>query len=132
MNAVDNEPPPLRKWDILEIWVSTLPDPHYKFCICICPIRYLFFFINSDPPYGRRARQVAVHISNFELQCITHDSYVNTTWLPSIAAEDVGNARASERHRRGSVPPSLRARICEAAKSHNVLTADQLAAVLEN
>jgi len=95
------------------------------------PIRYWFFFINSDPPYGRKARQVAVHISNFELQCITHDSYVDTTWLAPIPAEEVGKAMASEEHRRGSVPPFLRTRICEAAQSHNVLTADQRAAVLE-
>jgi hypothetical protein len=121
----------LQKWDILHVWCSDLRPAHYKFCICICPERLWFYFINSELPYSRKAREVAVSISNFELHCIKHESFVDTTALAKLALDEFVKAASSEDGRRGSIPPSLRKRICEAAESHNVLNAEELQAVLD-
>jgi hypothetical protein len=93
-------------------------------------MRNWFYFINSDPPFSRKARGFVVEISSFELHCIQRDSFVDTTVMQEISASLVGTASASESGRRGSLPPSLRKRICEAVEAHGVLPPDQYAAVM--
>jgi hypothetical protein len=122
----------LKKWHIAHVWFPDLLPPHHKYCICICPERHWYFLINSAPPYTRRARDVVVVIDNFELHCIQHTSYVDTTTLVCIPAEQIIGAIAVEEGRRGALPPFLRQRICEAVDTHGVLTPDEIAAVLND
>jgi hypothetical protein len=74
--------------------------------------------------------QVVVEIANFELHCIQHNSFVDTTVIQAIPAAHVAAAVASEEGRRGALPLSLRKRICDAVQSHGVLPPDQSAAVI--
>lgn len=120
----------MQKWDVIRIYCDFLPNPHDKFCICICPATNRFYFINSDPPQFRKTRDLAVSITNFEAYFLNHTSYVDTTNLLTIRTALVNGALSDEERHHGSIAPFLRERIREAAQSHNVLTADDLAIVI--
>ena len=122
----------LAKWNIINVWCPDLRPPHYKLCICICPHRHWYLFINSDPPYSRRARAVAVMIENFELHCLSHMSFVDTTIVQQIPDSDVFSAIATEDGRRGALPPFLRKRIIDAASLHGVLSQDEIEAIVQD
>ena len=121
----------MQKWDVVRIYCTFLPSPHDKFCVCICPISYRFYFINSEPPQFRKARDLAVSISNFETHFLNHTSYVDTTTLLTIDAGLVNGAWAQEDRRHGSIAPFLRTRIQEGAQAHSVLEDNDLALVLD-
>jgi hypothetical protein len=122
----------LKKWHVLHVWCSDLLPPHHKFCICICPERHWYFFINSDPPYSRRAREFVVEIANFELHFLRRDSFVDTTVIQVMPEGDIISAASKEDGRRGFLLPSLRKRICEAVEAHGVLPPDQYATVISD
>jgi hypothetical protein len=88
-------------------------------------------FINSHAPRTRKAREVVVEVENFELHFLDHNSFIDTTVIQRIPAEDILAAWSDERRRKGTIPPSLQRRIQAAAQSHRVLTADELAAILD-
>jgi hypothetical protein len=122
----------LEKWNVVHVWCPDLRPPHYKYCICICPYRHWYLFINSDPPYSRRAKTVAVVIENFELNCISHTSYVDTTSVQQLPSKDVSTAIASEEGRRGALPLFLRTRIIQAVGLHDVLSQDEIDAIVKD
>jgi hypothetical protein len=138
--------PALAKWCVVMVWCAGLPRPHDEFCICICPVRHWYLFINSRPPYTRKARaaavrinefevrahEAAVRINNFELHFLDHESFVDTTVLQRIPAEDILKAWADDSRRKGSIPPSLRRRIKDAAQPHGVLPPEELSAILND
>ncbi|MGR9406265.1 hypothetical protein ACU8MI_06900 [Rhizobium leguminosarum] len=120
----------MQKWDVVRIYCPFLTNPHDKYCICICPVTSRFFFINSDPPQFRKARQVVISIESYEAHFLNHTSYVDTTNLLTIEPALAQGAWAQEDRRCGSIAPFLQDRIKEGANSHNVLHADDLALVL--
>jgi hypothetical protein len=122
----------LSKWDIVHVWCGDLRPPHHKYCICICPYRHWYLFINSDPPFSRRAKAVVVVVENFELHCIKHTSYVDTTFVQQLPGADVAVAIATEAGRRGALPPFLRKRVIEAVGLHNVLSQDEIDAIVKD
>jgi hypothetical protein len=122
--------PALTKWSVVMVWCKNLSPPHDKFCICVCPRRHWFLFINSKPPRTARARAVAIEVENFELHFLDHGSFIDTTVVHRLPAEDILMAWSDEHRRKGNIPPSLRQRIQAAAQSHGVLTADELDAIL--
>lgn len=83
-------------------------------------------FINSDPPVFRKARAVAVEVASFEY-ALPKTSYIDTTKLEHFPDNRAHLAFADIAAHRASISPSLRLRICAAARSHNTLTADELA-----
>lgn len=117
----------MKKWEVWYIWCSQLPTPHDKYCITIDPEKHWFFFINSDPPRARKARGFAVAIQNFELTCISHESFVDTTTIEKLIEKDVSAALSEPNRNKGFLSPTLRERICQAAHSHGVLSQDELA-----
>lgn len=121
----------MQKWDVLRIYCDFIPNPHDKFCICICPATNRFYFVNSEPPQFRKARELAVSITNFEAHFLSHTSFVDTTNLLTIRSTLVSGALLDEERHHGSIAPSLRQRIRDAAQSHNVLTSDDLALVVD-
>ena len=78
----------------------------------------------------RKARDIAVSITNFEAHFLNHTSYVDTTRLLAIDAALVNGALAHEDRLHGSIAPFLQSRIKLAAQSHDVLTDDDLALVV--
>lgn len=122
----------LSKWDIVHVWCADLRPPHNKYCICICPHRHWYLFINSGPPFSRRAKAVVVVVENFELHCIQHTSYVDTTFVQQLPGEAVAIAIANADNRRGSLPPFLRQRIVDAVGLHNVLSQDEIDAIIKD
>lgn len=115
---------------MIRIFCANLPTAHDKFCICICPLRRWFFFINSEPPQFRRAREAAVEIQNFELLFLRHLSFVDTTSLAAFSADEVETALADSKRQHGPLPPMLRERIKAAMDLHAALTQEERAAVV--
>lgn len=120
----------LVKWSVVMVWCDQLDTPHDKFCICICPHRHWYLFINSKPPFARKAKEVAVELSNFELHFLDHASYVDTTSLQRMDACAITTAWGDENRRKGFLPPSVQRKIKAAAQAHGVLSADELDAIL--
>lgn len=115
----------MEKWDVVRIFCADLVPPHDKFCICVCPERALFMFINSDPPMFRKARDLAIEMSNFEVHFLARTSYVDTTKLMSFDRATVERAWAEERRRMGKLAPSIIKRIQNGVLAHEVMPNDQ-------
>ncbi len=120
------------KWDIVRVYRPDLPRPHDKYCICISPTRQWYFYINSDAPQYRRAREVAIEVSNFEISCLTHTSYIDTTYVVTdLPEKQLSEAIRDPKRRHGSISPSLRRRIVATAAAHGVLSPEHAAALDE-
>jgi hypothetical protein len=71
-----------------------------------------------------------LEVDNFQLHCIDHTSYIDTTIIQMLPAEAVLKAVSTIEGRRGALPPSLRKVIKEAVEAHNALPPDQTTAVV--
>ena len=115
------------------MWHPDLSRPHDKYCICICPRRHWFFYINSEPPKYRKAREYAVEIDRFQAHFLNRTSYVDTTALVlGFADGRIAQALEEDRRHYGPLMPALCGTIQNMTQRHSVLTADELAAVLED
>lgn len=89
-------------------------------------------FVNSERPQFKKAREVAVAISNHEAAFLDHESFIDTTKLQiSIPDDLIDEALSDEDRLHGFLAPSLRRRIVDEVASHEVMEPDQRAAVLE-
>lgn len=78
-------------------------------------------FINSEPPMFRKARDLAVELSNFEVHFLVRTSYVDTTTLMSFDKDVVDSAWADEGRRMGKLAPSVIKRIQNGVLAHEVM-----------
>lgn len=122
----------LKKWHLVRLWFKELRPQHFKYCICICPKRKWFFFINSDPPLFRKARELALEVSSFEVTPLRKDSFIDTTDL--IAVPDDGRVEDALKEdgdgHYGAISPSLKKKLLEKVREHNALTDEQRTAIL--
>jgi hypothetical protein len=134
MSRSDNTSKPetvLLKWHLIRVWFPEFQPKHFKYCICICPERRWFYFINSDPPLYRKARELALAVSRFEVTPLKHDSYIDTTDL--VQAPDDGRVKtalADPDCCYGFISPSLKKKIMAAVAAHEALPEEQEDAVL--
>ncbi|MBB99025.1 MAG: hypothetical protein CML67_05755 [Rhodobacteraceae bacterium] len=122
----------MQKWEVIRIYCDHLPEPHDKFCICICPENRWFMFINSRPPMYRKARDMAVSIESHEALFLGHLSFVDTTKLQDDIPDDlVDNALGDPNRNHGVLAPFVRNRIIEGVGSHEVMEPNHRAKVIE-
>ena len=121
----------MQKWDVVRVYCDFLPNPHDKFCICICPENYWFMFVNSEPPVFPKSRNLAVSIENFEAHFLRHTSYVDTTTLVPISQALVEGALRDPDRLHGALAPGLRKRIVDAVLNHDVMEPAMWAKVTE-
>lgn len=118
------------KWTVLSIWCAHLAQPHDKFCITIDAAKGWFLFINSEPPAFRKAKKVAVEISNFEATFLKHTSYVDTTNHEELSEAAVSAALADPDRNRGPLLRSVQERIREMVASHEAMPPEARAIIL--
>jgi hypothetical protein len=122
---------PLEKWEILHVWCGDLKRPHHKYCLTMFPQREWFFFINSNPPMFRKARDLAVTISNFEVNCLPNrESFIDVTVVEKFPDDRVQRALADESNRMGSFAPFLQDRVRAALNLTTTHRPDTLAILL--
>lgn len=125
----------LKKWDVVKVYRPDLSPPHDKYCICICPVRLWFFYINSDPPVFRKKRLHAIDVANHELLCLTKPvSYIDTmSVITDLPSSQLHLALIQENGRNyGPIPPTLREKIIATAKAHGALSPAEIEAVTSN
>ena len=120
----------MEKWDVVRVFCDFIPSPHDKFCICICPLRRWFMFINSEPPAFRKARALAVEVSAFEATFLNHTSYIDTTKLMELPDDALALAIADAERHHGKTIKTVRDRIIVAVEAHEVMPEDQRQAVI--
>jgi len=122
----------LAKWEMVRVRRPDLRQPHDKYCICIDWQRRWFFYINSEPPAFRKAREVAVMVANFEVHGLTKvESFIDTTQIvDDLPEQQLEEAVADDSRRYGFLAPFVRQRICDALMTHGALTAEQRLAIL--
>jgi hypothetical protein len=125
---VSNNFPP--KWTVIRIWCPHLLPPHDKYCVVIDAAQGWFFFINSNPPPFRRARNLAIELQSFEASFLTHTSYIDTTKCEWFSEEIVAEALSDPDRNIGFLIKAVQARILEAVQLHKVLPPDVHSAVL--
>ncbi|RUV07436.1 hypothetical protein EOA79_04525 [Mesorhizobium sp. M1A.F.Ca.IN.020.03.2.1] len=112
----------IAKWEVVRVFCKDLLPPHDKFCICICPKTGLFLYVNSGLPAGRKARDVALEVRNFEANFLHKTSYIDTTRLEPINTDArVIEALKDPGRRLGQISPSLKKRIIAAVADHGAL-----------
>jgi hypothetical protein len=98
----------LKKWEVVRVWRPDLDRPHDKFCICLCWEKRWFFYINSNPPKFRKAREVAVQVENYEALFLHHTSYIDVSSIISdLPEQELLAALADEKRCHGALSPSL-------------------------
>lgn len=120
----------IQKWHHYKIWYPELREPHYKYVIVLCPSNRIGFFINSEPPSGRKARLVAIEIGNHQMTCLSKQSYIDTTDIKNIPDDD----RLSDKYTYppngyGLISPSLKRHIRDVVLDHGVLSPAHMAIV---
>jgi hypothetical protein len=121
----------LRKWDIIRVFRPDLTQPHDKFCICICPNREWFLYINSQPPKFRKRRQAAVTVASWEVMCLVKTSYIDTaSMIDDLPKDHLALALSDHNRQHGPLAPSIRDKIRMAVNAHGVFTQEQTVAVV--
>ena len=121
----------MQRWEIVRVWRADLAQPHDKFCICIDWEKRWFLYSNSEPPHFRKAREIAVSVESFEVNCLTKRSFIDTTFVVDDLPEvELAKALADQARCHGSIPPFIRDRVQAAVRAHKVLTDEQRAAIL--
>jgi|GEM_PF-1570309 len=119
------ESPRLQKWAAYHIWCADYKPPHHQKCICVCPHREWFLFINSNPPIGRRARQFAIAVANFEASFLTNpESYIYPA-MRTFPDDRVAKSISDPRNCFGLISPSLIERIKSMIRENPTLKDEQ-------
>jgi hypothetical protein len=115
-----------KTWDVVSIYTQIPRIPHEKHCIVLNAERREVFFINSEPPRARKAREIAVTIANFECHGLYKaDSYVDTTDVRVMPADEWDAAVAKPDKNKGQLLSAVKTRCQGAIKGHGQLTSEQ-------
>src|ERR1700730_13120446 len=113
----------LQKWDIVRVFRPDLRQPHDKFCICICPKREWFLYINSDPPKFAKKRRAAVTVASWEVLCLSKTSHIDTaSMIDDLPKDQLAIALSDPGRQHGPLTPSVRDKVKMAVNSHGVFT----------
>ena len=115
---------PLTAGGVLLIYCTYIEPPHDKFCVCVCPDRRWFFFINSEP---RKSNVGQVPVLPRDLDCLDHESYIDTTKIVTFTTNELSRAQ-----RKGAINPTIKLKIKMAVQAHGILPAKQVQVVDEN
>lgn len=118
---------PLASGDVLYVWCDRITPPHDKYCICVLPEDRWFLFINTKPP---RAREAAVLIRSYELTCLDHDSYVDTSFVYLLSEDEIASTLAHRSRRKGLLSNMLKLCIKTNVRGHNLLRNELRDAIL--
>lgn len=118
------------QWEVIRIWCGHIYPPHDKYCVIVSAEEGWCFFINSDPPAFRKARTLAVEISNFEASFLKHTSFIDTTSLQVLDPAAIAKAHAEPERCCGALIKTVRRRVVQAVNAHGALTAAQREAIL--
>ena len=117
--------------DVLLLRAGFIDPPKDKYVICIDPNQGYFFMINSAP--WRATPRAQVRIRPHELQCLKHDSYVDTSKIVLFDKSETQEALKDEPWRSmGSLSPMLCLRIKRAVNNHQHLPPVHARLVLDN
>ena len=116
--------------DVILIFCQKLKVPKDKFTICVCPERKWFFFINSKPRPLKPESQVPIH--DYELPCLDHDSWVDTSKIISFSDSELIPAKRDKRRHKGSLSNALKLRIKKLVRDHERLPGHQAQVVEDN
>lgn len=130
MNTLDTGSTKLSKWHVYHIWREDITPKHFKYCLCICPIREWYFFINSKPSPGKIAYRYDVVVQNFELNFLSHESYIDTSSIKHFSDERVTLAIQHGTNLKGPMPPFLVKRVIETVQANPSLTQAEKSMVL--
>ena len=117
----------LAKWDVLRVDPSGVG--HTKFAVCLCPDRLWFFYINSEPPPGRKAAALAIPIEAFQARFLRKASYLDTAVVVDLPSAVVSAALVPDHHL-GPLMPTLRTAVEAAVSNSPVLTDYQRGIIL--
>lgn len=114
----------LQRWDVIKVWNSESNPPHEKYCICVCPIKKAFFFINSEPPFARKAKEYSLEIDRFQAQFLTKTSFIDTTRIQIFDFDNRVNQALTAQNHYGPISPTLQNAIKDMVIRHSALTDD--------
>lgn len=96
--------------DVILVNCQLTNPPKEKFAICVCPEKKLFFFINSQP---RRLAEAQVEIQDYELDCLSHNSHVDTSKVVTFSECELQTSR-----HKGPLSNMLKLRIKRRVREH--------------
>lgn len=121
----------MKKWDVIRVYRPDIVPPHDKFCICVCPDLKWFFYFNSNPPPFRKARTVAVEVSNFEAGFLSHASYIDVSQIiDDVPTKELADALSDSSRCHGQLAPFLVAKIRQSVAEAASLTKTQKSVIL--
>ena len=116
--------------DVVLIDCQKLKNPHDKFTVCVCPTRKWFFFINSKPRTLSPDAQVPIH--DYELDCLDHDSWIDTSKIISFSEAELVSARRDRQRHKGPLSNVIKLRLKKRIREHGELTEEQVRVVEAN
>lgn len=125
----------LEKWEIIRVYDSVNPNvAHDKFCICVCPVRRWFLFINSEPPQFRKKKEYAIEVANHEVVCLVKPvSYIDTTTIiRNLDDVEVDKSIADSSKKHGILMPTIQQKIRDYVTSHGVFNEEEILIILND
>jgi hypothetical protein len=105
--------------------------PHDKYCISISSTQEWFFYINSEPPPFKKAREFAVEVENFEAHFLSHTSYIDVVHIiRDVPEAQLREALANPSRQLGRLAPFLIDRIKASVAQTPALSANEKAEIL--
>lgn len=129
VRTTSTQPINLITWHVYHVWCADFLPAHHKYCICLCPINHWFYFIDSNPPLGRKAIQFTETIASFEAHFLTKDSYVATSPVKTFPDDRVAVALQNPHNDYGRLVQSVIDRIKVAAALNPSLKPDKKAVI---
>lgn len=119
------------KWSVLRIMRPDIIPPHDKYCISISSTHEWFFYINSNPPPFKKAREFAVEVENFEAHFLSHTSYIDVVQIiRDVPEAQLKEALADPSRQLGQLAPFLIDRIRASVAQTPALSANEKAEIL--
>ncbi|MCH7936253.1 MAG: hypothetical protein IH994_04065 [Proteobacteria bacterium] len=99
--------------DVVVVYCRLVDPPHDKIAVCFSSEHNLYFFINSQ---ARRPPEAQVFVRENELDCLSHDSYIDTGFPITFDDTEMTSLR-----NRGQVSDEIKAQVKVAVKDHGLL-----------
>jgi hypothetical protein len=122
---------PLQVGDVIRVMAHFVRPPKPKWMICICPLRFKYMVINTEP--YQLALMAQLRITRTQVPFLETDSYVDTSKLVTLSAMETQYVvDADPRCFKGALPVQIRQAIKAAIPQHGIMPKDQMQIIATN
>jgi hypothetical protein len=122
---------PIHAGDIIKVMAHFAQPPKEKILICVCPIRFKYLVVSTDPYLLAPTAQLRV--TPQEVRCLSHDSHIDTSKLITLSAMETQYiVDADPQCHKGRLSATVRQSIKALILQHGIMPNDQMTLIGTN